>query len=82
MNNQDVKVELNEGGYYSPIKILENDNFNIVGVKDFKEDKSLKLEILHKDKTVDTIELNHTYNKNQIEWFKAGSALNLIAKNG
>ena len=63
-------------------KILEDDKFNIIGVKDFKEGENLKLEIIHKDDSIEIIELKHTYNKNQIEWFKAGSALNLIAKNG
>ena len=63
-------------------KILEDDKFNIIGVKNFKESENLKLEIIHKDNSMDTIELKHTYNKNQIEWFKAGSAINLIAKNG
>ena len=63
-------------------KILEDDKFNIVGIKDFEEGKNLNLEIIHKDGLIDNIKLNHTYNKNQIEWFKAGSALNLIAKNG
>ena len=63
-------------------KILEDDKFNIIGIKNFKEGKNLKLEIIHKNSSIDTIELKHTYNKNQIEWFKAGSALNLISKNG
>ena len=63
-------------------KILEDDKFNIIGITNFKEDKNLKLEIIHKNNSIETIDLKHTYNKNQIEWFKAGSALNLIAKNG
>ena len=63
-------------------KILEDDKFNIIGVKNFKEGQDLKLEIIHQDNSMEEIELKHTYNKNQIEWFKAGSALNLIAKNG
>ena len=48
----------------------------------FEEKISEICEIIHSDGTKDIIELTHTYNKNQIEWFKAGSALNLIAKNG
>jgi len=63
-------------------KILEDDKFNIIGIENFGEGKNLNLEIIHKDDSIDTIKINHTYNKNQIEWFKAGSALNLIAKNG
>ena len=35
---------------------------------------------IHKDKSIDTIQLSHTYNQKQIEWFKAGSSLNLISK--
>ena len=63
-------------------KILENDIFNILGLKEFCPGQNLNCEIIHSDGTKDIIELKHTYNKNQIEWFKAGSALNLIAKNG
>jgi len=61
-------------------EILENDRFNIIGLKDFDESRKLFLEIVHLNNKIDTIKLNHTYNKNQIEWFKAGSALNLIAR--
>ena len=63
-------------------KILENDTFNILGLKEFCPNQNLNCEIIHSDGTKDIIELKHTYNKNQIEWFKAGSALNLIAQNG
>jgi len=38
------------------------------------------LEVVHSDENTDTIKLNHTYNQAQIDWFKAGSALNLIRK--
>jgi aconitate hydratase len=38
------------------------------------------LVLTHKDGTIDTIEANHTYNQQQIEWFKAGGALNIIRK--
>ena len=40
----------------------------------------LKIEVIHSNKTVDVIEANHTYNQQQIEWYKEGSALNLIKK--
>ena len=63
------------------LKIKEDDCFNIMNLKDFNIDSQLLLEIVHGDNTIETIELNHTYNENQIEWFKAGSSLNLIAKN-
>jgi len=56
--------------------IQEDDRFNFVDLKDFAEDKPLTLEIEHTDKSIDIIKLNHTYNENQIEWFKYGSALN------
>ncbi len=63
-------------------KILENDTFNILGLKKICPGQNLNCEIIHSDGKKDLIELRHTYNTNQIEWFKAGSALNLIAKNG
>ena len=62
-------------------KILEDDQFNILGLKDFQPGKNLNCEVVHIDGSKDKIILNHTYNYNQIEWFKAGSALNLIAEN-
>ncbi len=62
-------------------KILEDDQFNILGLKDFQPGKNLNCEVVHVDGSKDKIILNHTYNYNQIKWFKAGSALNLIAEN-
>ena len=59
--------------------IQENDSFNFIDLVDFAPGKQLTLEAVHSDGTKDTILLNHTYNDAQIEWFKAGSALNLIA---
>ena len=59
-------------------KIKEDDTFDIVGLTDFKEDTPLKVIVKHADGSTDEILANHTYNANQIEWFKAGSALNLI----
>lgn len=59
-------------------KIQEDDTFNFVDLKDFAEGKQLTLEVVHADGSTDSIMLNHTYNEAQIEWFKAGSALNLI----
>ncbi|MBC8301369.1 MAG: aconitate hydratase, partial [Pelagibacterales bacterium] len=58
--------------------INEDDTFNFTDLADFKEGKKLTLEVKHKNGTIDCILLNHTYNKAQIDWFKAGSALNLI----
>jgi len=59
-------------------KIQENDTFNFTDLKDFAPDKTLNLEVVHEDGSVDNITLNHTYNAQQIEWFRAGSALNKI----
>ncbi|MEC8636827.1 MAG: aconitate hydratase, partial [Bacteroidota bacterium] len=60
--------------------IQEDDTFNFVDLKDFAPNKKLTIEVVHSDGSVDTISANHTYNKQQIEWFKDGSALNLIKK--
>ena len=59
-------------------KIKEDDTFDIAGLTDFKEDTPLKVIIRHADGSSEEIVANHTYNANQIDWFKAGSALNLI----
>jgi len=62
-------------------KIEEDDTINFLDLTDFAPNKPLHLEFVHKDGSKDVITCNHTYNASQIEWFKAGSALNLIAKN-
>jgi aconitate hydratase len=62
--------------------IREDDRVSIVGLEDFAPGKPLKLTIKHRDGTQDSCKLNHSFNAAQIEWFKAGSALNLIAKQG
>lgn len=62
-------------------KIREDDKFDLFGLKNFNPDKPLILVIKHSDGTSENIELNHTISAAQFEWFKAGSALNLIAKN-
>ena len=61
-------------------KIQEDDTFNFIDLNGFAPGKQLTLEIVHADQTQDTIKLNHTYNQQQIDWFKAGSALDLIRK--
>jgi aconitate hydratase len=61
-------------------KIQEDDTLDITGLKTFAPGKQLTMVLNHADGTVDKIKLNHTYNEQQIEWFKAGSALNLIRK--
>ena len=60
--------------------IKENDIFNFINLSDFSPGKTLKIEVIHFNETVDIIEANHTYNQQQIEWYKEGSALNLIKK--
>jgi len=60
--------------------IQEDDTFNFVDIEDFAPDKPLTLEVEHADGTTDTIITNHSYNDAQINWFKEGSALNVIKK--
>jgi aconitate hydratase len=59
-------------------KVQEDDSIDIVGLKDFVPGKPLTMVLNHKDGSKDQVTLNHTYNKQQIEWFKAGGALNVI----
>ena len=58
--------------------IQVDDTFNFTDLVSFAPGKQLTLEVVHADGSTDSIKLNHTYNAQQIEWFKAGSALNLI----
>jgi aconitate hydratase len=59
-------------------KIKEDDTFNFLDLDQFAPGKALQLEIVHADGTKEVIVANHSYNEQQIAWFKAGSALNLI----
>lgn len=59
-------------------KIQEKDLLSIRGLKDIAPGKKLVLELKHSDGSKETIDLKHTYNAEQIKWFVAGSALNLI----
>src|SRR4051812_12376392 len=61
-------------------KILEDDTFDIEGLLAFSPNKSLQIVLNHADGSNETIQVNHTYNVQQIEWFKAGAALNIIRK--
>ena len=65
----------NHGDYE---KILEDDRISIVGLGQLEPHKQLKCVIVHSGGDKDEILLNHSYNKSQIEWFKAGSALNVL----
>jgi len=59
-------------------KILEDDKISLLGLSDIQPDKQVKCIISHADASKDEIFLNHSYNKSQIEWFKSGSALNVL----
>tara|TARA_B110000037_G_scaffold152219_2_gene171626 strand:- start:36119 stop:38362 length:2244 start_codon:yes stop_codon:yes gene_type:complete len=61
-------------------KIQEDDTFNFTDLNAFAPDEQLTLEVIHADGSSDTLMLNHTYNDSQIDWFKAGSALNFLKK--
>jgi aconitate hydratase len=61
-------------------KILEDDTFDIEGLLSFEPNKALQLVLNHADGSNETIQVNHTYNQQQIEWFKAGGALNIIRR--
>ena len=60
-------------------KFQEDDTINFLDLDHFAPGKPLTLELIHADGTKDVILTNHTYNAQQIDWYKAGSALNLIA---
>jgi aconitate hydratase len=59
-------------------KILEDDSFDINGLNEFAPGKQLSICLNHANGSKETIMVNHTYNQQQIEWFKAGGALNII----
>jgi aconitate hydratase len=61
-------------------KILEDDVIDINGLEGFTPGKPLEVILHHKDGTSESFSVNHTYNEQQIEWFKAGGALNIIRK--
>ena len=60
--------------------IQEDDLFNFIDLESFSPGKQLTIEIIHSDGSKDLIKADHTYNQQQIEWYKEGSALNLIKK--
>ncbi|HOU46869.1 MAG TPA: aconitase family protein, partial [Chitinophagales bacterium] len=59
-------------------KIQENDTIDVTGLTTFAPGKNLTIVLHHKDGSTDSFEVAHSYNEQQIGWFKAGSALNLI----
>jgi aconitate hydratase len=58
--------------------IQEDDTFNFLDLNEFAPGKPLTIEVVHADGSKDVILANHTYNQSQIDWYNAGSALNLI----
>jgi len=60
------------------VRIRETDKFDITGLSEFSPRKKIKIVVHHANGEEETIYANHSYNEAQIEWFKAGSALNLI----
>ena len=60
--------------------IEEDDTFNFIDLEKFSPNKQITIELVHSSGRVDIIKTNHTYNEQQIEWYKEGSALNLIKK--
>ena len=59
-------------------KIQEDDVVNTLNLDEFAPGNTILIEFKHSDGTTDVIECNHTYNENQIDWYRAGSALNMI----
>ncbi|OIN61006.1 aconitate hydratase [Arsenicibacter rosenii] len=59
-------------------KVQEDDSIDILGLTTFAPGQPLTVRLTHADGSVDEFPVNHTYNEGQIEWFKAGAALNLI----
>ena len=60
--------------------VQEDDTFNFVDLQDFSPNKQITVELVHRNGKVDIIKTNHSYTLQQIEWYKEGSALNLIKK--
>jgi aconitate hydratase len=58
-------------------KVCEDDRISVTGLKSFSPDKHLTITLTHKNGSKDTFEAQHTYNEQQINWFKAGAALNV-----
>lgn len=61
-------------------KILEDDKISVLGLKTFAPEKNLTIKLKHSDGSSEQFEAVHTYNQQQIDWFKAGSALNAMKK--
>ncbi|CAB4032546.1 aconitate hydratase, mitochondrial-like [Paramuricea clavata] len=73
-----LPLTFNDPGDYD--KIRPTDRISLLGLKDFAPGKPITCEVTHLDGSQEQFPLNHTFNETQIEWFKAGSALNNMAK--
>jgi len=73
-----LALTFNEKSDYE--KIQEDDSVDVIGLTNFAPGNPLTLVFNHADGSSDTVVANHTYNEQQIEWFKAGAALNIIRK--
>jgi aconitate hydratase len=62
-------------------RILEDDSIDVIGLESFTTGVNLKVVLNHKDGTQETLDALHSYNEQQIEWFKSGGALNVIRAN-
>ena len=60
--------------------IQEDDTFNFVDLENFSPGNQITIELVHSDGSKHKIKTNHTYNSQQIDWYREGSALNLIKK--
>ena len=61
-------------------KVREDDTIDLLGLTTMAPGSVITMRLHHTDGTVDDVTLNHSYNEQQIEWFRAGSALNLIRR--
>ena len=73
-----LALTFNDNSAYD--KIQEDDSFDITGLPVIQAGKPLTMIVHHNDGSLDEIIVNHTLNQKQIEWFQAGSALNVIAE--
>jgi aconitate hydratase len=63
-------------------KVMEEDRISIIGLQNLQPGKPIKCYLQHKDGTEDELNLRHSYNEYQLQWFRAGSALNVLRQKG
>jgi aconitate hydratase len=61
-------------------KVRQDDTIDILGLEDFAPNQNLRIALFHADGTAESFDVKHTYNEQQIEWYRSGSALNKIRK--